>query len=78
MFHVRRERRWSSAGKSRPGNWFAPPGSNRSGSRSDEAAETSGEEGRYGDLASMQAMALGRALVLIYFWAQYTTGATTT
>jgi len=26
---VRPERRWTSAGELPPGNWFAPPGSNR-------------------------------------------------
>jgi hypothetical protein len=39
-----------------PGNWFAPPGSNRSSSLGDEAAEASGVEGREGDLASVQAV----------------------
>jgi len=29
-----------------PGNWFAPPGSNRSGSGGNEAAGASGVEGR--------------------------------
>jgi K+/H+ antiporter YhaU regulatory subunit KhtT len=36
-----------------PGNWFAPPGSNRSGGRGNETAF--GVEGRFGDLASVQA-----------------------
>ena len=39
-----------------PGNWFAPPGSNRSSGRGDKAAGASGVEGREGDLASMQAV----------------------
>src|SRR6516164_9469971 len=39
-----------------PGNWFAPPGSNRSGSGGNEAVGASGVEGRLGDLASMQAV----------------------
>jgi hypothetical protein len=39
-----------------PGNWFVPPGSNRSSGRGNEAVEASGEEGRKGDLASMQAV----------------------
>jgi hypothetical protein len=39
-----------------PGNWIAPPGSNRSSGRGDEAAGASGVEGREGDLASMQAV----------------------
>jgi hypothetical protein len=39
-----------------PGNWIAPPGSNRSSGGSNEAAEASGVEGREGDLASMQAV----------------------
>ena len=43
---MRRERRWSTAGKIPPGNWFAPPGSNRSSSGGNEAAEASGVEGR--------------------------------
>ena len=30
-----------------PGNWFAPPGSNRGSSGGDEAAEASGVEGRF-------------------------------
>jgi len=30
-----------------PGNWFAPPGSNRSSSGGNEAAEASGVEGRF-------------------------------
>jgi hypothetical protein len=36
---VRRERRWTSAGETPAGNWFAPPGSNRSGSGGNEAVE---------------------------------------
>ena len=36
-----------------PGNWFAPPGSNRSSSGGNEAAEASGVEGHVGDLASL-------------------------
>jgi hypothetical protein len=39
-----------------PGNWFAPPGSNRSSSGGNEAAEAFGVEGRIGDLASVQAV----------------------
>ena len=39
-----------------PGNWFAPPGSNRSGGEGNEAVGASGVEGRVGDLASMQAV----------------------
>jgi hypothetical protein len=39
-----------------PGNWFAPPGSNRGSSGGNEAAEALGEEGRSGDLASVQAV----------------------
>ena len=39
-----------------PGNWFAPPGSNRSGGEGNEAVGASGVEGRLGDLASMQAV----------------------
>ena len=30
-----------------PGNWFAPPGSNRTSSGGNEAAEASGAEGRF-------------------------------
>ena len=47
------KRRWSTAGKIPPGNWFAPPGSNRSSSGGNETAEASGVEGRFGDLASL-------------------------
>ena len=47
------KRRWSTAGKIPPGNWFAPPGSNRSSSGGNEAAEASGVEGHVGDLASL-------------------------
>ena len=50
------KRRWSTAGVNPPGNWFAPPGSNRSSSGGNEAAEAFGVEGRIGDLASMQAV----------------------
>jgi hypothetical protein len=39
-----------------PGNWFFPPGSNRSSRGGNEAAGASGVEGRVGDLASMQAV----------------------
>jgi hypothetical protein len=39
-----------------PGNWFAPPGSNRSSGLGNEAAGASGVEGRVGDLASVQAV----------------------
>ena len=36
-----------------PGNWIAPPGSNRSGGRGNEAVGAFGVEGRRGDLASL-------------------------
>ena len=39
-----------------PGNWFAPPGSNRSSGGGNEAAEAFGVEGRIGDSVSMQAV----------------------
>ena len=39
-----------------PGNWIAPPGSNRSSSGGNEAAEASDVKGRVGDLAIMQAV----------------------
>jgi len=39
-----------------PGNWFAPPGNNRSRGGGNEAAEAFGVEGRIGDSASMQAV----------------------
>ena len=39
-----------------PESWFAPLGSNRSGGGGNETAGASGVEGRYGDLASMQAV----------------------
>src|SRR3984893_15992779 len=60
-YRVRRERRWSTAGVSPPGNWFAPPGSNQSSSGGNETAEASGAEGRTGDLASVQAVTGGNA-----------------
>lgn len=50
------KRRWSTAGRVPLGNWFAPPDSNRSGGGGNQAAGASGAEGRYGDLASMQAV----------------------
>ena len=53
--HVRRERRWFTAGESPARELFAPPGSNRSGGEGNEAVGASGVEGRLGDLASMQA-----------------------
>ena len=39
-----------------PGNWFAPPGSNRSSGGGNKAAEAFGVEGRIGDSASVQAV----------------------
>jgi hypothetical protein len=39
-----------------PGNWFAPPGSNRSSSGGNEAAEAFDGKGRFGDSASAQAV----------------------
>ena len=39
-----------------PGNWVAPAGSNRSGGGGNEAAEASGVEGHFSDLASRQAI----------------------
>ncbi len=36
-----------------PGNWIAPPGSNRSGGEGNEAVGAFGVEGRVGDLASL-------------------------
>jgi hypothetical protein len=56
------KRRWSTAGRIPPGNWFAPPGSNRSSSGGNEAAEASGVEGRVGDLASLQAVTIVNAV----------------
>jgi hypothetical protein len=51
------KRRWSTAGKKDPpGNWIAPPGSNRSGGGGNKAAGASGVEGRIGDSASLQAV----------------------
>jgi hypothetical protein len=44
---VRREKALVHSGnEDPPGNWIAPPGSNRSGGGGDEAAEASGVEGR--------------------------------
>jgi len=54
---VRREKALIHSGnEDPPGNWIAPPGSNRSSGGGNEAAEASGVEGREGDLASMQAV----------------------
>jgi hypothetical protein len=39
-----------------PENWFVPLGSNRSGGGGNKAVGASGVEGRYGDLASLQAV----------------------
>jgi hypothetical protein len=39
-----------------PGNWIAPPGSNRSSRGGNESAGAFGVEGREGDLAIMQAV----------------------
>jgi hypothetical protein len=39
-----------------PGNWFVPPGNNRSSGGGNEAAEAFGAEGRKGDSVSMQAV----------------------
>ena len=39
-----------------PGNWFVPPGNNRSSGGGNEAAEAFGAEGRKGDSVSMQAI----------------------
>src|ERR1019366_6375564 len=51
---------WKGGGPQRetdpPGNWFAPPGSNRSNGRGNEAVGAFGVEGRDGDLASVQAI----------------------
>ena len=45
---VRREKALVlSGGRIPPGNWIAPPGSNRSSSGGDEAAEASDVEGRF-------------------------------
>jgi hypothetical protein len=44
---VRREKALVHSGrKDPPGNWIAPPGSNRSGGGGNEAAEASGGKGR--------------------------------
>jgi hypothetical protein len=51
---VRREKALVLSGRGiPPGHWFAPPSSNRSSSGGNEAAETSGVEGRFGDLGSL-------------------------
>jgi len=47
------KRRWFTAGESPARELFVPPGSNRSSSGGNEAAEASGVEGRVGDLASL-------------------------
>ncbi|MGA7245700.1 MAG: hypothetical protein WBX19_21135 [Terracidiphilus sp.] len=53
---MHRERRWSQWVRIPPGNWFAPPGSNRSSSGGNETAEAFDLKGRVGDLAIMQAV----------------------
>jgi hypothetical protein len=49
---------WKGGGLQRveasPGNWFAPPSSNRSSSGGKEAAEASGVEGRYERTSSIK------------------------
>ena len=51
---------WKGGGLQRvqvpPGNWFAPPGSNRSSGGGNEAAEAFDVKGRYGDSANVQAV----------------------
>jgi hypothetical protein len=39
-----------------PGNWFAPPGSNRGGSGGNKAVGALGVKGSLGDSASVQAV----------------------
>ncbi len=54
---MRREKALVLSGREIPsGSWFVPPGSNRSSSGGNEAAEAFGVEGRIGDSASMQAV----------------------
>jgi len=48
------ERRCLSAGTFPPGNWFAPPGSNRSNGLGNEAVGAFGVKDRISDSASMQ------------------------
>ncbi len=56
-YRVRREKGCGpQRGVNPPGNWFAPLGSNQSSSGGNETAEASGAEGRFGDLASVQAV----------------------
>ena len=51
---------WKGGGLQRvqvpPGNWFAPPGSNRNSGGGNEAAEAFDVKGRYGDSANVQAV----------------------
>ena len=47
------ESRCFSVGDNPPGNWFVPPGNNRSGGRGNEAAGAFGVEGRFSDSVSM-------------------------
>ena len=56
------KRRWFTAGESPARELFVPPGSNRSSSGGNEAAEASGVEGRVGDLASLQAVTIVNAV----------------
>jgi hypothetical protein len=47
MFRCAVKKQWSTSGnEDPPGNWIAPPGSNRGGGRGNKAAEASGVEGR--------------------------------
>ena len=39
-----------------PGNWFAPPGNNRSGGEGNQAVGAFGVEGHVGDSVSVQAV----------------------
>jgi hypothetical protein len=39
-----------------PGNWFAPPGNNRSGGEANQAVGAFGVEGHVGDSVSLQAV----------------------
>jgi hypothetical protein len=55
VYAVKR-RGFSSGSESRPANWDVPAGSNRSGGGGNEAAEASGVEGHFSDLASRQAV----------------------
>jgi hypothetical protein len=54
---VRREKALDFSGcNSHPGNWFAPPGNNRSGGEGNRTVGSFGAKGQVGDSVSVQAV----------------------